>query len=70
MGFVGNFLKTILNPDVESAQTAMPTITGRDLVSSTSSLEPDAPKMGADTKKKGGGTSSLLVPNESIYRGR
>ena len=70
MGFVGKIFKTIFDPDIPQASVMTPTITGRDLVQSTSSEEPQAAIMGASTKGKGGGTSSLLVPSEKLYRGR
>ena len=70
MGFIGKFFKTIFDPEIPQASAVAPTISGRDLVSSTSSVEPEAPKMGADTKNKGGGVSSLLVPSEKLYKGR
>ena len=60
------FFKKIFKPNIPST----PTITGRDLVSSTSSEEPDSPQMGTDDmnqKKKG--LSSLLVQSENIYKG-
>ncbi len=69
MGFVGKIFKTIFNPDVPQAQEVQPTVTGRDLVSSTSSVEPESPVMGSDTNKKGKGVKSLLVPSESLYKG-
>lgn len=69
MGFIGNFLKTIFNPSVPQVTT--PTITARDLVSETSSQEPEAPVMGSDSrnKRKNNGVSSLLVPTEDLYKG-
>lgn len=67
MGFVGNILKTIFNPNVEQASSQTPTITGRDLVSSTSSEDADSPTMGSD-KKKAKGVTSLLVPSENLYK--
>lgn len=60
------FIKKIFSPSIPS----MPSVTGRDLVSSTSSEEPDSPEMGtelSDKKKKG--INSLLVQNEDIYKG-
>lgn len=68
MGFVGKFFKTIFDPEIPQAQELAPTITGKDLLSSTSSAEPEAPKMGASNKDKGGGVSSLLVPSENLYK--
>ena len=67
MGFVGNILKTIFNPNVEQASPQTPTITGRDLVSSTSSEDADSRTMGSD-KKKAKGVTSLLVPSENLYK--
>lgn len=69
MGFIGTFLKTIFNPSVPQVQT--PSITGRDLVSETSSKEPDAPVMGSDSqnRKRNNGINSLLVPSEDLYKG-
>ena len=66
MGFIGNIVKTIFAPDVPQVQT--PSITGRDLLTSTSSDEPEAPVMGS-AKKKSSGMSSLLVPTEDVMRG-
>lgn len=68
MGFVGRIFKTIFSPDIPQAAPMAPTITGRDLVKSTNSADPDSPQMGADEKKKGG-LSSLLVPSEKLYKG-
>ena len=67
------FIKKIFRPNIP-AVPAVPTttITGRDLLSSTSSEEPDSPQMGTDAvnqKKKRRGINSLLVQNESIYKG-
>ena len=60
------FFKKIFNPNIPST----PTITGRDLVSSTSSEEPDSPQMGTDgVNQKKKGLSSLLVQSENIYKG-
>lgn len=62
------FIKTLFRPKIPSIQT--PSVTGRDLVSSTSSEEPDSPQMGTeDKKKRQQGISSLLVQNENLYRG-
>lgn len=69
MGFVGKFFKTIFDPEIPQAQVMQPEISGRELLSSTSSAEPEAPVMGAkNTSKGGGGVSSLLVPSESLYK--
>lgn len=60
------FIKKIFRPNIPS----VPTITGRDLLSSTSSEEPDSPQMGTDgVNKKKNGISSLLVQSEDIYKG-
>lgn len=60
------FFKKIFKPNIPST----PTITGRDLVSSTSSEEPDSPQMGTDgVNQKKKGMSSLLVQSENIYKG-
>ena len=60
------FFKKIFAPNIPST----PTITGRDLVSSTSSEEPDSPQMGTDgANQKKKGLSSLLVQSENIYKG-
>ena len=60
------FFKKIFAPNIPST----PTITGRDLVSSTSSEEPDSPQMGTDgVNQKKKGLSSLLVQSENIYKG-
>ena len=40
------FIKKIFRPNIPSVPTT--TITGRDLLSSTSSEEPDSPQMGTD----------------------
>ena len=66
------FIKKILSPRIPSVPT-VPTVsvTGRDLVSSTSSEEPDSPQMGTDGVKhqKKRGLNSLLVQSEDIYKG-
>ena len=60
------FIKKIFSPNIPTT----PTITGRDLVSSTSSEEPDSPVMGTDgVNQKKKGLSSLLVQSENIYKG-
>lgn len=60
------FIKKIFSPNIPST----PTITGRDLVSSTSSEEPDSPVMGTDgVNQKKLGINSLLVQSENIYKG-
>lgn len=63
------FIKKIFRPNIPAVPTT--TITGRDLLSSTSSEEPDSPQMGTDgvDQKKRRGINSLLVQNESIYKG-
>lgn len=70
MGFIGKFIKTIFSPSVSSVSTQTPTITGRDLVASTSSQDPEAPVMGSDkdTKRKQG-VNSLLIPTNDLYKG-
>ena len=68
------FIKKILSPRIPSVPS-VPTVsvTGRDLVSSTSSEEPDSPQMGTDgvkgRDKKKRGLNSLLVQSEDIYKG-
>lgn len=60
------FIKKIFQPNIPS----VPTITGRDLLSSTSSEEPDSPQMGSDgVNQKKRGINSLLVQSENIYKG-
>ena len=62
------FIKKILSPRIPSVPTF--SVTGRDLVSSTSSEEPDSPQMGTDgVKQKKRGLNSLLVQSEDIYKG-
>lgn len=68
VGFVGKFFKTIFDPEIPQAQVLQPEISGKELLSSTSSAEPEAPVMGAKNTSKGGGVSSLLVPSESLYK--
>lgn len=68
MGFIGKIFRTIFNPKVPEIKP--PEITGRELVSSTSSLDPEAPSMGSDNKtKKRNGINSLLVPTDKLYKG-
>ena len=70
MGFVGRFIKTIFSPSIPQASVQQPTISGRDLVASTESQDPDAPVMGGgDNQRKRRGIESLLVPSENIYKG-
>ena len=62
------FIKKIFQPNIPSVPTT--TITGRDLLSSTSSEEPDSPQMGSDgVNQKKRGINSLLVQSENIYKG-
>ena len=62
------FIKKILSPRIPSVPTV--SVTGRDLVSSTSSEEPDSPQMGTDgVNQKKRGLNSLLVQSENIYKG-
>ena len=63
------FIKKILSPRIPSMPTV--SVTGRDLVSSTSSEEPDSPQMGTDgvNHQKKRGLNSLLVQSEDIYKG-
>lgn len=73
MGFIGRIFRTIFTPDIPQVThsigtPSMPTLTGRDLVRSTTSTNVESPKMGSDTKKKGG-RSSILIPNENLYKG-
>lgn len=72
MGFIGNFLKTIFNPKIPTAssqQIQQTQLTGRDILSSTESEEPESPVMGSEKKKKRKGIESLMVPSESLYHG-
>lgn len=69
MGFIGGLIKTIFSPSVASAQSQQTTLTGRDLLESTSSESPDAPVMGSDKKDKRKGVNSLLVPTNDLYKG-
>ena len=62
------FIKKILSPRIPSVPTV--SVTGRDLVSSTSSEEPDSPQMGTNgVNQKKRGLNSLLVQSEDIYKG-
>lgn len=62
------FIKKLFVPDIPQVQNTE--LTGRDLVSSTSSEEPNSPEMGgSDRSTKKNGLSSLLVQNENIYKG-
>ena len=62
------FINKILSPRIPSVPTV--SVTGRDLVSSTSSEEPDSPQMGTDgVHQKKRGLNSLLVQSEDIYKG-
>ena len=62
------FIKKILSPRIPSVPTV--SVTGRDLVSSTSSEEPDSPQMGTDgVNQKKRGLNSVLVQSEDIYKG-
>lgn len=61
------FIRKIFSPDIPTIQ--QPSVTGKDLVSETSSQEPDSPQMGADSAGKKKGINSLLVQSESIYKG-
>ena len=62
------FIKKILSPRIPSVPTV--SVTCRDLVSSTSSEEPDSPQMGTDgVNQKKRGLNSLLVQSEDIYKG-
>lgn len=62
------FIKKILSPRIPSVPTV--SVTGRDLVTSTSSEEPDSPQMGTDgVNQKKRGLNSLLVQSEDIYKG-
>ena len=61
------FIKKILSPRIPSVPTV--SVTGRDLVSSTSSEEPDSPQMGTDgVKQKKRGLNALLVQSDDIYK--
>ena len=60
------FIKKIFSPTIPP----VPTVTGRELVPSTSSEEPDSPVMGTDgVNQKKRGINSLLVQSEDIYKG-
>lgn len=62
------FIKKILSPRIPSVPTV--SVTGRDLVTSTSSEEPNSPQMGTDgVNQKKRGLNSLLVQSEDIYKG-
>lgn len=61
------FIKKIFSPNIPQIQ--QPSVTGRDLVSQTSSQEPDSPQMGSETTGKKKGINSLLVQSENIYKG-
>ena len=64
------FLATIFNPKIPKVSAQQPTVTGRDLVASTESDDPEAPVMGgSSTSRKRRGIESLLVPTEDIYKG-
>ena len=63
------FLATIFNPKIPKVAAQQPTVTGRDLVASTESDDPEAPVMGGQSSRKRKGIESLLVPTETIYKG-
>lgn len=69
MGLIKSMFTSLFNPNVEQASSAQTSLTGRDLVSSTSSETPTSPVMGDSKKKNRNGVSSLLVPSENMYRG-
>jgi hypothetical protein len=70
MGFIGSILSTIFSPRIPQASVQQPTITGRELVASTQSKEPEAPQMGGlQNNRRRRGVESLLVPTEDIYKG-
>lgn len=70
MGFVGRIFKTIFSPSIPTASSQQTDLTGRDIVASTESDTPESPVMGSDSRRrKQQGLSSLLVPNESLYKG-
>lgn len=69
MGFVGRFIKTIFSPSIPQASAQQPTISGRDLVQSTESAQPEAPLMGGTDTRKRRGIEQLLAPTENIYKG-
>ena len=60
-------IRKIFSPSIPTIQ--QPSVTGKDLVSETSSQEPDSPQMGSDSAGKKKGINSLLVQSESIYKG-
>lgn len=68
MGFIGKIFRTIFNPRVPTVNYTAQTVSGRDLLSSTESEEPESPLMGSE-KKKRKGIESLMVPSESLYTG-
>lgn len=61
------FIKKIFTPDIPQVQNTE--LTGRDLVSSTSSEDPNSPELGGSSSKKNSGIKSLLVQSEDIYKG-
>lgn len=62
------FIKKLFVPDVTTVQNTE--LTGRDILSSTSSEEPNSAEMGgSDKSTKSSGIKSLLVQNEDIYKG-
>lgn len=71
MGFVGRIIKTIFSPSIPTASSQQTSLTGRDILPSTSSEEPEDAVMGSekDLRRKNNGISSLLVPSEDLYRG-
>lgn len=70
MGFITKAIKTIFSPSVPQVDYSS-TVTGRDLLSESTSEEPEAPVMGSDSKKRqrNNGVNSLLVQTEDLYKG-
>lgn len=62
------FIARLFSPKIPSVQT--PSVTGRDLVDQTTAKDPESAVMGTEqTSDKKKGVKSLLVQNESIYKG-
>lgn len=62
------FIKKMFVPDIPQVQNTG--LTGRDLISSTSSEDPNSPEMGGSNRATHkNGVKSLLVQNENIYKG-
>lgn len=62
------FIKKMFRPNIPQVQNTG--LTGRDLVSSTSSEDPTSPEMGgSDKANRKNGVKSLLVQSENLYKG-